>query len=192
MKLVLSTLCVLFVPMIAYAQTDHTHSPAIAEDCTKLSPHLQAIVAAMDRAGSKIEALPKRESIQSVEPSIHKLEVALLPLSDVDLVRKKSESHREGENKTSRENGESLFGGVIRLIVPKDGMYRISADSNLWIDVIDGEKPLERIKMAPRLHCGRIHKSLVFPLKREGSYWLELSNSKRPDAGMLIMREPDR
>jgi len=58
--------------------------------------------------------------------------------------------------------------------------------------VIDGEKPIERIRIAPRLRCGRIHKSLGFPLTRARSYWLELSGSTRPDVAVLITEEPER
>jgi hypothetical protein len=90
------------------------------------------------------------------------------------------------------ENVENLFGGFVRLTVPKDGMYRISADSPLWIEVIDGEKPIERVRIVPRLRCGRIHKSLGFPLQREKSYWLELSGSTSPDVALLVTEESDR
>ncbi|MGH9427742.1 MAG: hypothetical protein ACRD2L_15745 [Terriglobia bacterium] len=198
MRLVLFTSWLLLVPMSVFAQMDHTHSPATAEDCLKLSPELQAVVVAMDGPGSRIEALPKPESTPAVEPGIHKLEVALRPLSEVWLVGKESLSRQtlgpEGamaEKTKPSENVENLFGGFVRLTVPKDGMYRISADSPLWIEVIDGGKPIERVRIAPRLHCGRIHKSLGFPLKRERSYWLEMSGSKRSDVAVLIAEEPE-
>lgn len=196
MRLVLFTSWLLLVPMTLSAQMDHTHSPATAEDCTKLSSELQAIVAAMDGPGSRIEAVPKLESAPAVEPGIHKLEVALRPLSEVWLVGKERLSEQtlgRGSpmvNKPkSSENVENIFGGFVRLIVPKDGMYRISADSTLWIEVIEGEKPIERVRITPRLHCGRIQKSLGFPLKQERSYWLEMSGSKRPDVALLIAEE---
>ena len=199
MKLLLFTSSLLLIPMNVSAQTDHAHSPATAEDCLKLSPELQAVVAEMDGSGSKIEALSRPESTPAFEPGIHKLEVALRPLSGVGLVEKESLSRQTlgregamaGKTKPS-ENVENLFGGFVRLTVPKDGMYRISADSPIWIEVIDGEKPIERVRIAPRLHCGRIHKSLGFPLKRERSYWLEMSGSKRPDVAVLITEEPER
>jgi hypothetical protein len=96
-------------------------------------------------------------------------------------------------NKTNPgEKVENLFGGFVLLTVPRDGIYRISADSPVWIEVIDGGKPIERVKITPRLHCGRIHKSLEFPLKRERSYWLEISGSKRSDVAVLITEEPER
>lgn len=197
MKPMLFTLYLLvLVPMTVSAQTDHTHSPASAEDCTKLSPELQAVVAAMEEPGAKIEALAKPESSLAIEPGIHKLEVALRPLSRVELVGKESLSRQTlrpesamAEQTKPRENVEPLFGGFVRLTVPKNGMYRISADAPLWIEVIDGEKPIERVRTIPRLHCGRIHKSLGFPLERERSYWLELSGSKRPDVTVLITEE---
>ena len=87
---------------------------------------------------------------------------------------------------------ESLFGGFVRLTVLKDGLYRISADVPIWINVIDGNQPIERVRIAPRLRCGRIHKSLGFPLQREKSYWLELSGSTGPDVAILITEERDR
>jgi hypothetical protein len=102
---------------------------------------------------------------------------------------------REGamaEKTKPSENVENLFGGFVRLTVPKDGMYRISADSPIWIEVMEGKKPIERVRIAPRLRCGRIHKSLGFPLTRELSYWLEMSGSTRPDVAVLITEEPDR
>jgi hypothetical protein len=198
MKLALFSSWLLLVPVTVSAQMDHTHSPTTAEDCTKLSPGLQAVVAAMDGTGSSIKALPKPEGTLTVEPGIHKLEVALQPLSGVSLVGKESLSRQTieregavaGETKPS-ENAVNLFGGFVRLTVPKDGMYRISADSPIWIEVIDGEKPIERVRTVPRLRCGRIHKSLGFPLKRDRSYWLEISGSKRSEVAMLITEEPE-
>jgi hypothetical protein len=198
MKLALFSSWLLLVPVTLSAQMDHTHSPATAEDCAKLSPELQAVVAAMDEPGSKIEAVSKPESTPVVEPGIHKLEVALQALSGVSLVGKESlslqtkerEGAMAGETKPS-ENAVNLFGGFVRLTVPKDGMYRISAASPIWIEVIDGGKPIERVRTVPRLRCGRIHKSLGFPLKRDRSYWLEMSGSARPDVAMLITEEPE-
>ena len=95
------------------------------------------------------------------------------------------------EKTKPEEKAENLFGGFVRLTVPKNGLYRISADAPLWIEVIDGKKPIERVRTVPRLRCGRIHKSLGFPLERERSYWLEMSGSKRPDVAVLITEEPE-
>jgi len=198
MKLVLCTSWLLLAPMTVSAQMEHTHSPVNAEDCTKLSPEMQAVVTAMERPGSRIEALPSPENSPAVEPGIHKLEIALRPLSGVGLVGKEILSRqipgREdvmAEKTKPSENVENFFGGFVRLTISKDGMYRISADSAIWIDVIEEEKPIERVRIVPRLHCGRIHKSLGFPLKQERSYWLQMSGSKRPDVAVLITKEPE-
>ena len=185
--------------MTVSAQTDHTHSPSSAEDCAKLSPALQAVIGAMDGEGIKDRSCAKAGEYPAVEPGIHKLEVALRPLSEVELVGKENPSRdmRQREdamagNTKQSENVESLFGGFIRLTIPKDGLYRISADAPIWINVIDGNQPIERVRIAPRLRCGRIHKSLGFPLQREKSYWLELSGSTRPDVALLVTEESDR
>ncbi len=181
MKPVLFLSWLLLIPMTVSAQTDHTHSPSSAEDFAKLAPALQAVIGAMDEEGLKIEAMPKPESIPAVEPGIQKLEVVLRPMLEVELVGKEKQS----------EKVENLFGGFIRLTVPKDGEYRISADAPIWINVMDGNQPIERVRTVPRLRCGRIHKSLGFPLQRERSYWVEMSGSKRADVGLLITEEPE-
>lgn len=188
----------LLLPLTVSAQEDHTHSPATADDCAKLSSELQTVVAAMDGPGSMIEASPKPESVPAIAPGIHKLEVVLQPMSGVSLVAKESLSRQTLRSKETMaektkpsENVENIFGGFVRLTVPKDGMYRISSDSPLWIEVIDEEKLIERARIVPRLHCGRIHESLGFPLKQERSYWLEISGSTRLDVAVLITKEPE-
>ena len=102
----------LLVPLTVSAQMDHTHTPATAEDCMKLSPALQAVVAAMDGPGSRIEALSKPENTLPVEPGIHKLEVGLLPLSEVGLVERESVSRqtlrREGSMAGKTMPGENV------------------------------------------------------------------------------------
>ncbi len=195
-RLLLCISWLLMVPMTVSAQMDHTHSPTLSDDCTKLSLELQAVVAAMDGPGALIEASSKTEGSSAVESGLHKLEVALRPLSEVGLVGKESLSRQipgQGNamagNMNPNENLEEMFGGFVRLIIPKDGIYRISLDSTLWIEVIDGEKPIERVKIAPRLHCGRIQKSLGFPLKRGRSYWLEMSRSKHRNVALIITEE---
>jgi hypothetical protein len=95
-------------------------------------------------------------------------------------------------NKTeSSKNVDDLFGGFALLTVARDGLYRISTDTTFWMEVIEERKPIERVKITPRLHCGRIHKSLGFPLKRGQSYWLEMSGSKRSHVTVLITEEPE-
>ena len=198
MKPVLVISWLLLAPMMVSAQTDHTHSPADAEDCATLSPALQAVIGAMDGEGLRIEAAPKPESALAVEPGIRKLEVTLRPLSGVGLMGKKilprqAPGREEILDEKTKPHAyvESSFGGFIRLTVPKDGFYRISADSPIWVNVIDGNQPIERVRIAPRLRCGRIHKSLGFPLQREKSYWLELSGGTRPDVALLVTEDPE-
>src|SRR5688572_11666989 len=126
----------LLSPMIVAAQVDHSHSPAPAEDCAKLSPDMQSVIAAMDGPGSRIDALARPERIPAIEPGLHKLEVVLRPLSEVRLVERDSLCRQTpgpecamAEKTKPKENVKNLFGGFVRLTVPKDGTYQISADS---------------------------------------------------------------
>jgi hypothetical protein len=165
---------------VAFAQMEHAHPPAIDMDCTKLSPGLQAVVAAMGARGVTVQAAEKRENAPALEPGMKKLVLVLHPMSAVQPVAGKIKAG---------ENPDSVFGGFIRFMTPADGLYRISADSTVWLDVLDGDQPKERARDTSRLHCGKIEKSLGFPLAKGHSYWIELSASKRREVSLLITPE---
>jgi hypothetical protein len=167
-------------PVVAFAQMEHTHPPATDVDCTKLSPGLQAVVAAMEVPGTSIEVAAKPNKAPAVEPGMKRLELVLHPMAAVQAVAGKVKAG---------ENTDSVFGGFIRFITPADGLYRISADSTVWLDVLDGDQPRERAKDIARLHCGKIQKSLGFALARGHSYWIELSASQRREVSVIISPE---
>ncbi len=172
---------VLSLPAIsALAQTEHMHPPATDMDCTKLSPGLQAVVAAMGAPGATVQVAEKRDQAAAVEPGMKRLELALHPMSAVQPVAGKVKAG---------ENPDRVFGGFIRFMTPTDGVYRISADSTVWLDVLDADQPRERDRETSRLHCGAIEKSLGFALARGHSYWIELSASKRREVALIISLE---
>jgi len=170
----------LYVPALAYAQMEHTHPPAADMDCTKLSPGLQAVVAAMGTGGVTVQVSEKRDQAPAVEAGMKRLELVLHPMSAVRPVAGKVKAG---------ENPDGVFGGFIRFVSPADGVYRISADSTVWLDVLDEDQPRERARETSRLHCGKIEKSLGFALARGHSYWIELSASKRREVSLLISPE---
>jgi hypothetical protein len=180
MKAWLRSLCFLSLPAMAFAQMEHVHPPAADEDCTKLSSSLQAVVSVMEAPEMSVEARVKRDSTLPVEPGVKRVQLRLQPMS---LVQPVAGRVKAGENR------DVVFGGFMSLRASLEGTYRISADSTVWLDVLDGDQPIQRSTTLSRLHCGKIEKSLGFYLKAGVVYWLEFSGSKRPEVSVVITAE---
>ncbi len=167
------------MPALALGQQQHPHQPDPAE-CATLPQDLKAVVAAMDASGEKLDALVKRGEMTVLSPALQRLDVALHPTDHVSLTAMpKTEKKAEGQT----------FAGLLAFSVPRDGDYRVSADTTVWIDVLDGDRALERTKLNRRMQCGHVHKSLGFTLKAGVTYWLQLSGSRGQEARVLITSE---
>jgi hypothetical protein len=171
------------VPVLAMDHNPGDRHTTPVVDCEKLPPPLKMLVAAMERPGRKIEALAVRGSMVPLPlmPKIQRLDVALRPAEEVTLT-----SVRMGKP----DGWEDTFAGLLELRVPQDGIYRISASASTWIDVLSSDTAIPRMRPNHRLHrCGQVHKSIEFPLKKDDSYWLELSSSKSPMLSLMITLE---
>lgn len=169
----------LSMPGLAIGQEPHQHQADPAE-CATLPLDLKAVVAAMDAPGKKLDALVKQGEMTTLFPSLQRLDVVLHPTHQVSLTATpKSEKKIEGQT----------FAGYLVFSVPQDGNYRVSADTAVWIDVLDGAKALERTKLNRRMQCGHVHKSLGFTLQAGVTYWLQLSGGKVQEVHLLLTAE---
>ena len=176
----ISSACLVIVllgmPALAWAQEQHRHQPDPAE-CRKLTPDLKAVVTTMEGPGRKVQAQANRAEINPLSPVLERLDVVLHPADQVSLIAApKSEKKPEGQT----------FAGLLAFSVPQDGDYRVSSDTALWIDVLDGGKALERTKLNRRMPCGRVHKSLGFSLRAGLTYWLQLSGNQKQEVHVII------
>jgi len=167
------------MPGLAFAQEQHQHQSDPVE-CAQLPSELKAVVAAMDGPGKKLPALAGRSDMTPLAPAAQRLDVTLQPSERVSLAAT-SKTEKKGEGQT--------FAGLLAFSVPQDGNYRVSADSTVWIDVLDGDRVVERTKLDRRMQCGHVHKSLGFTLKTGVNYWLQLSSSKVPEVHLIITSE---
>jgi hypothetical protein len=74
--------------------------------------------------------------------------------------------------------------------VPADGTYRVSAGSRVWIDVVEGTRPVPSAKFEGHSGCAKVHKTVAFPLKASLAYLVQISGSEK--AGVSILLTPDR
>jgi hypothetical protein len=109
-------------------------------------------------------------------PAAERYGVMLHPAERVSLPAKPAESPEQ-------------FAGLVPISVPRDGMYRISVSTHLWLEVLDGDAKLQRVRLEPRLHCGAVQKSLGFALKAGVIYWLQLSGNKSQEVHVIITSE---
>lgn len=172
-------LVLLGMPALALGQESHPHQADPAE-CAKLPADLKAVVAAMDGQGRKMQALANRAEMSPLAPALQRLDVVLHPTDRVALA---------ATPKTEKKGEWPTFAGLLALSVPRDGDYRVSADTTVWIDVLDGDRALERTKLNRRMQCGHVHKSLGFSLKAGVTYWLQLSGNKAQEVRVLITAE---
>jgi hypothetical protein len=174
-------------PSLGTSETGRRHQVESPDQCTALPAGLQKIVAAMDTPGERVEALVQRHDMAPLMPAVRRIDVTLHPADQVTLAA------MAGRNWGARSGDwTETFAGLLELTVPQDGVYRISASSRTWIDVLDSETAVARVRPTHRLHrCGQVHKSVEFSLKKGGSYWLQVSGSESPVISLIITPEMD-
>jgi hypothetical protein len=67
--------------------------------------------------------------------------------------------------------------GLLRLIVPAPGHYRISASGPVWIDVFDGDAVVAATDFNGHSRCTLIHKSVDYAFASAGTFLVQLSQS---------------
>ena len=153
--------------------------PSDHDECANLSSSLVAVVSAMAKPGTKVNALAAREPMPALMPAAERFEVMLHPEARVSLPAKPTESPETAAS----------FAGLLPISVLRDGIYRISVSTHLWLEVLSGDAKLQRVRLEPRLHCGAVQKSLGFPLKAGVNYWLQLSGNKSQEMYVIITPE---
>ncbi|MEX5219229.1 MAG: hypothetical protein NW701_15480 [Nitrospira sp.] len=175
------------MPSFSLAEMGHRSQVEATEQCTTLPVGLQEIIAAMEKPGERVEALVQRSDMAPLMPAVRRIDVALHPAERVSLAMM---AGRNGQGRSG--DWAETFAGLLELTVPSDGVYRISASSRTWIDVMESETAVARVRPTHRLHrCGHVHKSVEFALKKGGSYWLEVSGSESPVISLIITPEMD-
>src|SRR5438552_9810395 len=153
--------------------------PSEHDECAHLSSRLTAVVSAMAKPGAKVDALAARGPMAALTPAAERFDVTLHPAERVSLPAKPAEG----------PEAAASFAGLVPISVPRDGVYRISISTHLWLEVLNGDSKLQRIRLEPRFHCGAVQKSLGFALKPGVTYWLQLSGSKTREVHVVITAE---
>ena len=84
---------------------------------------------------------------------------------------------------------EAAHAGLLKLTLPRAGIWRVSASEPVWIDVIGPDGPVASSghgRMAP---CTSIRKVVEFPLPA-GGHVVQLSGNPGPDLMVMLSPKP--
>jgi hypothetical protein len=169
------------VPVSGFGQGSQSPLSALTDECSSLPATLQAVVAAMDIPGERVQARVTRDGTGPFLPTSHRVDVVLLPMETVAL---------RAVRGVRMDGSAGPFAGILAFKVSSDGVYRISLGARTWIDVMQDDTAVPRVRPVHRVHrCGQIHKSNEFSLKKGTLYWLELSGSSTPTISLMITPE---
>jgi hypothetical protein len=86
----------------------------------------------------------------------------------------------------------AAFAGIVTLLVPGTGDYRVSIDAPLWIDLVSGTTLLSPVDFQGQHSCGAPHKIVVFSLHGGQRYLLQLSSGSRDGVVVAVTPAPKR
>jgi hypothetical protein len=86
-------------------------------------------------------------------------------------------------------NGKSFAGsraGLVRFSVPTRGVYRITVDARVWIDVISPKEVLEPVSFHGWHACRLFRKSLQYALDGKQALVLQITDAQVDDVKIVI------
>lgn len=82
---------------------------------------------------------------------------------------------------------EGSYGGVLRLMLPSPGLYRIAVDEPLWVDVAVRDRLVPPTDYEGQHSCNAPRKVVEFDLEGTQSGLLQLSGSAQAGVGLVIV-----
>lgn len=85
---------------------------------------------------------------------------------------------------------DGAHAGLALIDIPAAGRYRVSLDSETWIDVVAGDHLVPSRDFRGQRGCNAPHKVVEFDLPRAGRYTLQLSMSTNPSVRATVTHAP--
>ena len=170
---ILSLSCALCTAAPPAAQEPARHTE---EGCDTFTWNLAREFAAMNQPAALLAAsADKKVNPQRLAEGQH-VAVTLVPQNSVTFAAAPGRL-RKSENPT---------GGLLFFKSGHAGRYRISLTSRHWIDVLDGDKPIESVSHEGRSGCELLRKVVEFELPANRELVLQLSGDTAATAGIVV------
>ena len=86
-----------------------------------------------------------------------------------------------------KSSADNTFGGVVRLVVPAAGHYRVAVDAPLWIDVAAGGQRVPATDYEGQHACSAPRKIVEFDLEGSRPWMLQLSAAAEASVRLVIV-----
>lgn len=116
-------------------------------------------------------------------------ELKLDQRSDVALVAHTSVTFPVPPQKN--RGGPDKYSGLVAFTPAKDGVYRVSAGSGVWIDVVASGAIVTSSRFEMQTKCTGVFKSVAFTLKGGEQVTLQINGSATPAVGLLVTEWQD-
>lgn len=161
--------------VVAAALASLAPSRAPAEPPAPAAPgwkmDMRAELALWQRAPRPIDAA----HLQDALPLGVRLDLALLPTPKVNFLVAPRRAPKPG-----------TFSALATVVVPTDGLYRVSAGSPVWLDLVDAAGANVKSSVFEMQAHSDLRKCVAFPLRAGVRYTLQVSGSAQPRASLLI------
>jgi hypothetical protein len=88
--------------------------------------------------------------------------------------------------------GDGDYAALVHLTLPAAGMWRVSLDSKLWVDVLADGGAIASSDFQGRPGCSAPHKIVAFVLPAGKVLTLQISNAAAPTVKLSVTRAPTR
>jgi len=149
-------------------------------DCTNFSWNMKRELELWQAKPAVVQANSKVSALPAVELSVRS-EVALVVHPSV-VFAVPPQKDRGGPDK---------YSGLVAFTPAKDGFYRVSAGSGVWIDAVVGSAIVNSARFEMQTKCTSIFKSVAFELKGGKPVTLQINGSATPSVGLLITEWQD-
>jgi hypothetical protein len=85
---------------------------------------------------------------------------------------------------------DGLYAGLLRLTAASAGVYRVSLDQSVWVDVVADGAALRARDFQGRSGCDAPHKIVEFALPANASLILQLSGARSQRVRIAVTRAP--
>jgi hypothetical protein len=150
--------------------------------CENFAMPLAKEMSLWDKSELRVQGAQDDKST-AILPAERKVSLSLYPQKKVVLPVK--------PEKDFAKKAETAFAGLAAIQVPKDGTYRISLGSKVWLDLVAEEGADAGPKLVPAANfemqtgCAKIFKAVEYNLKAGKKYYLQISSSQAPSAHVL-------
>lgn len=82
------------------------------------------------------------------------------------------------------------FSGLVAVVFAEPGLYRVSADSGVWIDLVQGDAKIASSAFEMQTKCPTVFKVVAYDVPAAGTYLIQLNGAKEASVDIAVTPAP--